>query len=80
MDKLKLAKLFHETYEGLAPAYGYETREDTKEFDRNTPNGRLMVAVCSKILQHLSHKDQPCHFCGKPIETLPVCPKCYYDS
>lgn len=27
------AKLFHDTYERLAPIFGYETREDTKEFD-----------------------------------------------
>lgn len=47
---LELAETFHEFYETLAPHYGYETRGDTKTFDPNSPNGRLMVAVCEKIL------------------------------
>jgi len=47
---LKLAILFHETYERLAPSFGYETRAETKTFDPSTPNGKLMVAVCAEIL------------------------------
>lgn len=43
---IELAKLFHDTYERLAPEYGYKTREDTKEFDPFSPNGRLMIEVC----------------------------------
>ncbi len=50
MDNLQLAVLFHETYERLAPSFGYETREDTKEFDKDSKNGKLMVAVCGEIL------------------------------
>jgi hypothetical protein len=46
----KLARQFHETYEKLAPQFGYETREETRDFDATTPNGRLMVAVCGEIL------------------------------
>lgn len=46
---LRLAKLFHETYEQLAPSFGYETRSDTKVFDTESKNGRLMVAVCEVI-------------------------------
>ena len=49
MTDLELAKAFHDTYEKLAPQYGYETRDDTKEFDANSPNGQLMIAVCRKI-------------------------------
>ena len=49
----KLAKRFHETYEKLAPLFGYETRQETKEFDENSPNGKLMIAVCGKILEIL---------------------------
>ena len=49
-DALKLAKLFHTTYERLAPEFGYETRTDTKVFDPLSSNGRLMLAVCSEIL------------------------------
>ena len=45
----KLARAFHESYERLAPEYGYETREETKIFDSHTPNGKLMIAVCEEI-------------------------------
>lgn len=45
----ELAILFHNTYERLAPNYGYETREETKRFDENSPNGKLMIAVCEVI-------------------------------
>lgn len=48
-DALRLATRFHETYERLAPSFGYETRQDTKKFDPETPNGRLMVAVCAEL-------------------------------
>ena len=44
-----LARRFHEIYERLAPSFGYETRKETREFDPTTPNGRLMIAVCSEI-------------------------------
>lgn len=45
-----LAILFHETYERLAPSFGYETRQETKEFNEDSNNGRLMIAVCDEIL------------------------------
>ena len=44
-----LARAFHEAYERLAPEYGYETREDTREFDPKSKNGRLMIAVCNEL-------------------------------
>jgi len=44
-----LAKQFHDTYEKLAPLFGYETRADTKAFDPNSPNGKLMTAVCKEV-------------------------------
>ena len=44
-----MARLFHDTYEKLAPQFGYETRVDTREFDKNSVNGALMVAVCREI-------------------------------
>ena len=53
-----LARLFHDTYERLAPSFGYETRADTKAFDPETPNGRLMIAVCGQIAASLS-RPQP---------------------
>ncbi len=46
---LKLATRFHEIYERLAPAFGYETRKETRAFDPTTPNGRLMIAVTDQI-------------------------------
>jgi len=45
-----LARLFHGLYEELAPKFGYETREETKEFDLNSNNGKLMIAVCQQII------------------------------
>ncbi len=50
-DELKLALAFHQTYERLAPNYGYETRKDTRAFDTSTANGKLMIAVCRELLQ-----------------------------
>lgn len=49
----KVAELFHDTYETLAPAYGYETREDTKIFDPESKNGKLMTAVCKSVVFQL---------------------------
>jgi|APGre2960657404_1045060.scaffolds.fasta_scaffold234457_1 hypothetical protein len=49
---LDLAIRFHETYERLAPQFGYETRIDTRAFDPTSKNGKLMVSVCAEILQH----------------------------
>jgi hypothetical protein len=45
----ELARKFHDIYERLAPDFGYETRSDTREFDPESPNGGLMIAVCSEI-------------------------------
>ena len=49
---LELAMRFHEAYERLAPRFGYETKAETREFDPQTPNGRLMIAVCREIIEH----------------------------
>ena len=45
-----LALLFHNTYEELAPSFGYETRKDTKKFKPTSANGKLMVAVAERVL------------------------------
>jgi hypothetical protein len=52
---LALAKQFHDIYERLAPEYGYETRPETRRFDADSPNGRLMVAVCQEIIEQNKH-------------------------
>ena len=49
---LALAIRFHEAYERLAPRFGYETRPETRNFDPQSQNGRLMVAVCREIIEH----------------------------
>ena len=48
----QLAKLFHETYEALAPKFGYETREASRKPWEDVPeqNRKLMIAVCSRLL------------------------------
>lgn len=50
VDATSLARLFHATYERLAPSFGYKTRTDTREFDPESNNGRLMIAVCGEVL------------------------------
>jgi hypothetical protein len=51
-DAESVAKLFHEAYERLAPAFGYETREATRVPWENVPerNKRLMIAATAEVL------------------------------
>lgn len=51
-----LARTFHETYEALAPHFGYETRpESAMEWaDVPEPNRRLMIAVADSIFDRLA--------------------------
>jgi hypothetical protein len=48
----QLAELFHETYERLAPHFGYETRSESAKPWVQVPeqNRRLMTAVCAIVL------------------------------
>ena len=55
MTPEEIAILFHETYERLAPQFGYETRKETRAFDPVTPNGRLMIAVCGQVANAIVH-------------------------
>jgi hypothetical protein len=47
-----LARFFHQTYEELAPSFGYETRKDSAKPWAEVPekNRRLMIAVCSRVI------------------------------
>ena len=54
LSPLDLAKLFHETYDRLAPSFGYQPRPETREFRADTPNGRLMIAVAAELLKRIS--------------------------
>jgi hypothetical protein len=48
----RLARLFHETYERLAPSFGYATREASAKpwADVPEPNRSLMIAVAGEVL------------------------------
>lgn len=50
-EAYRLAHKFHEFYEISAPAFGYEIKKETKEFDPESPNGRLMAYVCYEIVK-----------------------------
>lgn len=54
-----LARQFHEAYERLAPLFGYETRPETREFDPNSMNGKLMIAVCDELLDSPERERRP---------------------
>jgi hypothetical protein len=53
----ELARLFHETYERLAPQYDYETREESATPWEDVPenNKRLMIATCAEVLKKLGN-------------------------
>lgn len=53
MKAEELARRFHETYERLAPSFGYETREASRKEWADVPdrNKRLMIAVCGELLR-----------------------------
>lgn len=53
IDGIEMAKLFHDTYERLAPSFGYQTRPDTKAFNPLSPNGKLMTAVCKEVCEQI---------------------------
>ncbi len=52
MDAEQLARLFHKTYEELAPDFNYETRKASAKPWTDVPenNRRLMIAVAERIL------------------------------
>lgn len=50
MSPEELAQLIHETYERLAPDYGFEGRRD---YWRDESHQRLMTAVAREVLHRL---------------------------
>ena len=60
MDKeiLEITKEFHDTYEKLASEYTYETREDTKVFDINSNNGKLMYATVNEVIKPILEENK----------------------
>jgi hypothetical protein len=57
MDPEQLAQLFHETYEELAPNFGYETRKSSAVPWRDVPepNKSLMIAVAKSVLEKVGN-------------------------
>ena len=55
-----LAQKFHETYERLAPSFGYETRKESAKPWCDVPekNKKLMIAVCAEIKASLTAPPQ----------------------
>ena len=60
-DAESVAKLFHEAYERLAPAFGYETRRATRVPWEEVPerNRRLMIASTAEVLAYLFPPPDP---------------------
>ena len=52
-DDVKVAKLFHEIYERLAPAFGWRTKKGCNVAFELLPqrNRALMIATCQKVLK-----------------------------
>ena len=55
---LEITKKFHDMYEKLASEYTYKTREDTKVFDINSNNGKLMYATVNEIVSPILKENQ----------------------
>jgi hypothetical protein len=55
MTAEELARLFHDTYERLAPKYEYDTRPESATPWDELPekNRRLMIATCAEVLRKL---------------------------
>lgn len=55
---LEITKKFHDTYEKLSKEYGYETREDTKVFNVNSNNGKLMYVTVNEVVGPILEENQ----------------------
>jgi hypothetical protein len=55
MTPEKLAELFHETYERLAPAFGWKTKRGCNVPFERLPerNKALMIATCQTVLNKI---------------------------
>lgn len=54
----RLAQLFHETYERLAPDFEYKTREASAKPWADVPeqNKQLMIAVAAELLPQIERR------------------------
>ena len=55
---LEITKKFHDTYEKLSKEYNYETRKETRVFDINSNNGKLMYATVNEIISPILEENQ----------------------
>jgi hypothetical protein len=71
----RAARLFHETYERLAPNFGYETRKESAVPWESVPdkNKQLMIAVCAEVLGAIAESRGQA---DKPIPMVIYCPAC----
>lgn len=55
MEPEQLARMFHETYERIAPRYGYETRDESRTTWEEVPdeNKQLMIHTCQEVIKKL---------------------------
>lgn len=70
----RVARMFHEAYEVLAPSFGYETRKESAvEWDKvPEPNRSLVIAVAGKVLEALGRPVIPSCKDSAPILTRPA--------
>lgn len=61
VDEEQLARKFHETYEKLAPGFGYETKAESAVRWEAVPeqNRDLMVATAREVLRWLRGEPEP---------------------
>ena len=75
-EMLEITKKFHDTYEKLASEYTYETRKDTKVFDINSNNGKLMYATVNEIVSPILKENQKLKDrINKAVEYIEKCNK-----
>lgn len=55
---LEITKKLHDTYEKLSKEYNYETKKETRVFDINSSNGKLMYATVNEIMSPVLEENQ----------------------
>jgi hypothetical protein len=58
MDALELAILFHVIYERKSAEFDYITRTETRIFDPESKNGKLMISTCEEVLECLKENKE----------------------
>lgn len=53
MTPIRLAAMFFEAREKLAPYFGFDYNPGTVGFNALTPHGRFLIAVCEEVLDQI---------------------------